>query len=354
MDYLPELEWTQSHSELRNLLASFFSEQDDIRRIVDQSGMLSHNINFSGNSQAVWHNIIHAALRTDSLTKLYETAEKEYPSSLFQRFTKNEAKLVVISGSQVGRNYSLNKLKALVIGRSSSADIVCSSSADIEIDDRWVSRSHACILYRDRGFYIRDLGSKNGSFLNDEKVTELHLLLPGSILRVGQTYLCYSDPDITSDLPTYSSEDTPTPLLGQRAIIKKPHLNISQLLEHSKCFQVLLEALDRASLLSFLSTTSNISLFAPTDDSCFTLPNFSTKGLRATLNIHILNEQLLLTNFGDSILRETMQPGAYIRLNKDNSKRVFINKTRIVARDIPAANGVVHIVDSWLRPTLIK
>jgi len=38
------------------------------------------------------------------------------------------------------------------------------------INDAFISRTHAAILREDEDFYVQDLNSKNGTFLNDERL----------------------------------------------------------------------------------------------------------------------------------------------------------------------------------------
>ncbi len=51
----------------------------------------------------------------------------------------------------------------IIIGRD--------STSDVQVDDRQVSRRHAEISHTPTGYTIRDLGSKNGTFLNGEAVS---------------------------------------------------------------------------------------------------------------------------------------------------------------------------------------
>lgn len=72
--------------------------------------------------------------------------------------------------------YLLLEGATVTIGRSSSNDIC--------IPERHVSRRHAIIRFRDGGFLIDDLGSANGTFVNDLAVSEPYLLLGGDVIRL--------------------------------------------------------------------------------------------------------------------------------------------------------------------------
>lgn len=64
----------------------------------------------------------------------------------------------------------------LVLGRSSVADLT--------VDDQWVSRCHCEIIGVDDVLLVRDLESKNGTFVNGQQV-EHKFLCDGDVLSVG-------------------------------------------------------------------------------------------------------------------------------------------------------------------------
>ena len=77
-----------------------------------------------------------------------------------------EACLVVFYGAELGKRYFLNKSE-LVIGRS--------ESTSIQVDQESVSRQHAKIVTASGTSRLFDLGSTNGTFVNDKQVDELEL-----------------------------------------------------------------------------------------------------------------------------------------------------------------------------------
>jgi hypothetical protein len=53
------------------------------------------------------------------------------------------------------------------------------------IDDPYMSREHIAFEPRGEGWLLRDLGSRNGTAVNEERVEE-HMLRPGDIVKAGR------------------------------------------------------------------------------------------------------------------------------------------------------------------------
>jgi diguanylate cyclase (GGDEF)-like protein len=88
-----------------------------------------------------------------------------------------EACLVIIYGEDLGRRVPLGE-EPCVIGRS--------SKCDVQVDQESVSRNHARISRLGDSYTIRDLGSTNGTYVNDELVDEI-MLRDGDQLKIGRT-----------------------------------------------------------------------------------------------------------------------------------------------------------------------
>lgn len=89
--------------------------------------------------------------------------------------------LVVFYGPNLGRRHFLDK-ELLNIGRS--------DSVSIRVDQDSVSRQHAKLETRDGKTILTDLGSTNGTFVNDA-FCEQEQLRDGDLIRVGQTIFKY-------------------------------------------------------------------------------------------------------------------------------------------------------------------
>lgn len=89
------------------------------------------------------------------------------------------AKLVVQSPEQKGRSYEL-KVDKTTIGRV--------DDNTFQLAEASVSSHHCEVLLRGNEVFIKDLNSTNGTFINNEKITE-SVLKPGQTLRLGQIEL---------------------------------------------------------------------------------------------------------------------------------------------------------------------
>jgi len=64
-------------------------------------------------------------------------------------------------------------------------------SADLRLDDPRISRLHARIEMRDDGVYVEDLGSRNGTSVDGEPVTEPRRLEADDEVTVGSAALVF-------------------------------------------------------------------------------------------------------------------------------------------------------------------
>ncbi|MHC5038423.1 MAG: FHA domain-containing protein, partial [Planctomycetota bacterium] len=100
--------------------------------------------------------------------------------------------------------------------------------ADVAIFDNNISRHHITVIRRDTMVMIRDLGSRNGTFVNNTRITEAELK-PGDIVRLGNLSLFFDDGspglEIPDDLGRHldqksgppTDDSQPTPVDGTAA-----------------------------------------------------------------------------------------------------------------------------------------
>ena len=98
-----------------------------------------------------------------------DAAEKKYAA-------EDAPTLEVLSGHLKGSHYTLSH-ETLYIGRASDNDIV--------LDDKRASRHHAQITYENGAYFISDLNTANGTFVNQRRILNQQLQ-NGDVIQVGQ------------------------------------------------------------------------------------------------------------------------------------------------------------------------
>lgn len=94
------------------------------------------------------------------------------------------AKLKIERGAGEGTSYFIEE--EIVLGQDPT-------QSTIQIQDSKVSRVHARIFRRGKNFFLEDLKSKNGTFLNGKPVTKKELLTPGDYIRIGLTWFLFGE-----------------------------------------------------------------------------------------------------------------------------------------------------------------
>lgn len=113
-------------------------------------------------------------------------APENYPKTIPDFYTKQQPDLHVMLGNQSITKYRI-KGRPVRIGRVPENDIV--------INNLGVSRRHAEIIEEGGQYYIQDLGSVNGTFVNGQKV-EKDLLNDKDEILIGKHKIIFQHPQI--------------------------------------------------------------------------------------------------------------------------------------------------------------
>jgi pSer/pThr/pTyr-binding forkhead associated (FHA) protein len=60
---------------------------------------------------------------------------------------------------------------------------------ELRIDDTYASQQHARVFGKDGAWYVEDLGSTNGTYVNEQRLAAPAMLTRGDRIRVGTTVL---------------------------------------------------------------------------------------------------------------------------------------------------------------------
>ena len=109
----------------------------------------------------------------------------EEPGGRLDRTNQGLPYLIIVAGPAMGERFPL-KSQHLIIGRN--------PEVEVSISDKQISRKHADITVDDAGVLIQDMGSRNGVYCNNQRITEQRLE-DGDLIRVGATTLKYVGPN---------------------------------------------------------------------------------------------------------------------------------------------------------------
>jgi pSer/pThr/pTyr-binding forkhead associated (FHA) protein len=104
-------------------------------------------------------------------------------SSLLETVRRG-ACLIVSGGAQRGREFAL---------RAAETSIGRDPEADVSIEEPSASRRHALVVRKRDGFYLRDLGSTNGTYLFGVLRGAEKRLMEGDRFRIGRTEFLFHD-----------------------------------------------------------------------------------------------------------------------------------------------------------------
>jgi len=134
-------------------------------------------------------------------------------------------------------------------------------------------------------------------------------------------------------------------------------LNIPATAAQAGTFKTLLAAAKAAGLVEVLSGGTPLTVFAPTDEAFAKLPAGAVENLlkpenkeklAAILKFHVVVGRVFANDVLSNKELTTVQ-GGVLTANLNNGVAT-INGARIVATDIDAANGVIHVIDSVMLP----
>ena len=92
----------------------------------------------------------------------------------------NEPRLPTLVNQGTGEKYVLND-PSIKMGRAEDNQVILPA-------DGYASASHARIYWDNGIWWIEDLGSSNGTSVNDQLLTKPHQLSPLDVIKVGRTF----------------------------------------------------------------------------------------------------------------------------------------------------------------------
>lgn len=145
------------------------------------------------------------------------------------------------------------------------------------------------------------------------------------------------------------------------SVVPAKAANIVETAKQAGTFGTLLAAAEAAGLAGALADGSNLTVFAPTDEAFAALPAGTVENLlkpenkgqlAAILSYHVLPRELASNQLpGRTIHVRTIKSGGdrTLAVSKSGSG-VTVDGANVVAADIRADNGIIHVIDKVMLP----
>jgi pSer/pThr/pTyr-binding forkhead associated (FHA) protein len=89
--------------------------------------------------------------------------------------------MVMVHPPEGGKPRAVKVAASMTIGRA--------PECELRIEDTYASQQHARLFGKNGSWYVEDLGSTNGTFVNDQKLASPAIVQPGDSIRIGTTVL---------------------------------------------------------------------------------------------------------------------------------------------------------------------
>jgi len=124
-------------------------------------------------------------------------------------------------------------------------------------------------------------------------------------------------------------------------------------------FKTLVAAVQAAGLVETLRGKGPFTVFAPIDDAFAKLPKGTVEGLlkdtpklKAVLTYHVVPGKVMAADVVKMSSAKTVQ-GQNIKIDASRwhlHRNVKVNDANIIKADVPADNGVIHVIDKVILP----
>jgi uncharacterized surface protein with fasciclin (FAS1) repeats len=123
-------------------------------------------------------------------------------------------------------------------------------------------------------------------------------------------------------------------------------------------FSTLVAAVKAAGLVDTLSGPGPFTVFAPTNAAFAKLPKGTVESLLKPENKAKLQKILTYHVLSGKVPSTAIKPGAVKTVEsstvslKIKGGSVFVNNAKVIKADVPASNGVIHVIDTVLLPKM--
>lgn len=202
-------------------------------------------------------------------------------------------------------------------------------------------------------------------FVNDARVITVDVPAKNGVIHIIDSVLVPSTvtlPEPAAEMPETTEAVTTTPAATQPAAVIEAEIeaeeanpadlkSIAEVATEAGSFTKLLDALTATGLAETFAKPGNYTVFAPTDAAFEALGdvNLTESQLRSILLFHVVGDALNRDQLATDDIIPTLD-GRPLFVNRDGSNIVDINGAKVLVYNIPASNGIIHVIDRVMIP----
>ncbi len=200
---------------------------------------------------------------------------------------------------------------------------------------------------------------------NESAITNSRPTIFNELPYNRNTILSSTDPVVipstkpTTVVPTIPGNQNPGTITPKKPLPKATEASkkLVAVLQANKSLTILNKALKAAGLIGILQKEGFLTILAPTDEAFKKLPKDALEDLLKPenkevlvkiLTYHLVRGKVLAKDFqsGDT----TSYEGGAISVKVDEKGNIMVNDADIIQKDIPANNGVIHLINAVILP----
>jgi uncharacterized surface protein with fasciclin (FAS1) repeats len=147
-------------------------------------------------------------------------------------------------------------------------------------------------------------------------------------------------------------------MMKKAPVVKTPAKtgNIVDVASSVSDFSTLVAAVKAAGLVDTLSGPGPFTVFAPTNAAFAKLPKGTVETLLKPENKAMLTQILTYHVVPGKVLSTAIRPGAVKTVQGSTASlklmgnSVMVNDAKVVKADVPASNGIIHVIDTVIMP----
>ncbi len=237
----------------------------------------------------------------------------------------------------------------VVSGRLDSGDVLASSSlTTLQGEELPVTLRDGVPYIGDAQIVTVDVPAKNGVIhIIDSVLIPSAVTLPAPGVAEDTTEAVADEPMMEEE----AAADTGADMVTEEAADSGELMTIAEIAVDAG-FTELVDALTATGLVDTFAQPGSYTVFAPTNEAFEAIKGqFTADQVEAILLYHVVNDVLTRDQIANSELIPTLSNGLPLFVNSDSDNNITdISGAQVVVFNIPASNGIIHVIDTVMVP----